>query len=105
MKQQFLLFANKARHRWPSPLPIGRAEFASFADSILETYNIPNLPSYHHAIASMIMHLGPTVTKVPKKFFADSIYKAMANEVAFQKIQELKEKEKKALDALETPAV
>lgn len=41
----------------------------------------------------MVMHLGPTTTHVPKMFFAKSIKKAMANEVAFNKIQQLKQEE------------
>lgn len=79
-------------------LPKGATEFDSFCDSILSTYDIPNFPSYRRTIASLIMHLGPTTTHVPKVFFARSIRKAMANQVAFDKIQQLKKEEQALLD-------
>lgn len=44
----------------------------------------------------MIMHLGSQTTFKSKYFFAKSIRKAMANQVAYEKIQEIKEEEKKS---------
>lgn len=81
------------RGLFSSRLPLGAEEFDTFCESILSTYDIPPFPSYRRAIASMIMHLGPTTTHVPKMFFAKSIKKAMANEVAFNKIQQFKQEE------------
>lgn len=84
-------------------------EFETFCDSIFFTYDLPDLPSYRHAIASMIMHLGPTVAVKPKRFFALSVLKAMSNQIAYENIQKLKKQEEeyhkeatlpKALDEL-----
>jgi hypothetical protein len=78
----------------PKALPKGSLEFDQFTASILETYSIPDLPSYRNAIATMIMHLGPTTSFKSPYYFAVSIKKAMSNQVAYQKIQEYKKLEK-----------
>lgn len=87
---------------FPSPLPVGASALKAFTDDILDSHNIPNNPSYHHAVATMIMHLGPTVHRKPKAYFARAVIKAMANQVAYARIQELKDEEKKSDEALET---
>lgn len=94
----FEQFLQRILGRFPTALPKGAEEFDEFAQSILSTYNIPDFPSYRRAIASMIMHLGPTMSHAPKSFFAKSIKKAMANEVAFNKIQQFKREEQELLD-------
>jgi hypothetical protein len=83
-------FLKRLRSYLPSALPKGSEEFEAFSSSIISTFGIPDLPSYRHAIATMIMHLDPTVSRKPKVYFARSIQKAMANEVAYQKIQHYK---------------
>lgn len=85
-------------------IPVGLTDFKSFSNKVLDTYSIPNLPSYHHAIASMVQHLGPQTTAVKKYWLARSIRKAMCNQVAFEVIQQIKE-EQKAKDALNDKAV
>lgn len=79
----------------PSKLPRGIEEFDEYCRSIFELYDLPDLPNYRLAIASIIMHLGPTVTRSPKLFFAKSIHKADTNEAAFEAIQKLKEEDKR----------
>lgn len=78
---------------FPSKLPTGVAEFKDWADSIFYTYDLPDMPSYRQALASMIMHLGPTVDRKPKLFFAKSVKKAQANQIAYEEIQKLKKAE------------
>lgn len=85
-----------------APLPRGTAEFETFSQSIIDIYNLPDLPSYRHAIASMIMHLPPTCHRASKRYFAKCVLKAMANEISYAKIQEYKEAMKKAEEAGET---
>lgn len=80
---------------FPSQLPVGLESFHKWADSIFDTYNIPNGSTYRHALASMIMHLGPTTHRKSKWFFVASIRKAQANEVAFDVIQTIKEEDQK----------
>jgi hypothetical protein len=77
---------------FPTTLPTGMAEFTAFCDSIIWTYDLPDLVSYRHAIASMVMHLGPTTISKPKRYFAISVKKAMANQIAYENIQLFKEK-------------
>lgn len=79
----------------PRRLPIGRAEFDLFCERLFWTYDIPRLDSYRQAVATMIMHLSPTTDKKAPLYFAKSIKKAQANEVAYHVIQEFKEKFKK----------
>jgi hypothetical protein len=79
---------------FPAHLPTGLADLGKFCDDLFFTYELPDLPSYRHAVASMIMHLSPTTIRKPKRFFALSVKKAMANQVAFELIQQIKEKEK-----------
>jgi hypothetical protein len=86
-------FLNQILGRFPSALPIGTKDFHKFADSIIQTYDIPDLRSYKHAIASMIMHLEPLTIRKPKHYFALSIKKAQANEIAFHVIQTIKEEQ------------
>jgi hypothetical protein len=97
--QQIKKVKNRLLFCFPSKLPVGMKDFNAFADSIFETYGLPKEPSYYHTIATMIMHLGPTTAYKSKRFFAFSIIKAMANQIAYGKIQELKEKQKAEADA------
>lgn len=84
---------NKLKGMFPSKLPTGTADFDSWAVSIFTTYNLPDMPSYRNAIASMIMHLGPTTDKKPLLFFAKAVRKAQANQIAYEEIQKLKQAE------------
>jgi len=84
----------KLRSFLPSHLPIGMAQFEEFAESIFETWDIPNNESYRHSIATMIMHLDPTRNTKPKYYFVKAIRKAQANEIAFAVIEGFREAKK-----------
>lgn len=76
---------------FPQKLPItGLEELNAFNSRLFDLYGLPDEKGYQQAIATMIMHLGPTVTRKSPYWFACSIRKAMANEVAFQKLQDIK---------------
>lgn len=90
MKQTLLKYFARILGRFPSKLPASGSQFKTFADSILWTYDLPNNMSYHGAIAKMVMHLGPTTHRKPKYYFAQSVMKAQANEVAYGMIQAIK---------------
>lgn len=85
---------NYLRGFFPEKLPIGMHEFDIFCEDLFATYCIPENDTYRRAVATMIMHLGPTTHKKAKYFFAKSIKKAQANEVAYQIIQDINDKEK-----------
>lgn len=78
----------------PSRLPQTVDQMSEFIDDVLLSNNIPDDPTYKHAIAAAVMHLGPLTTHKSKRFFAKSVTKQIANQVAFDKIQQIKEEEK-----------
>lgn len=96
MTEGLILLFHRLKGLLPSELPRTIPEFDLFFESICETYNIPKLPSYKHAVASMIMHLGPLETHKAKHFFVKSIRKAQANEISYAIIQDVKKQEAEA---------
>lgn len=82
-------------------LPVGMTEFDVYWQKLVDVYGVPNLPSYKNAVASMIMHLPPNQFKAKPKFFFIGIRKAMANQVAYEVIQQIREQEKKAVGSAE----
>lgn len=85
----------------PTRLPQGLTQFEVWANGIITTYNLPSNDSVRFSLATMVMHLGPTTAFKPKFYFALSIWKASANQVVYQVIQDLKAKqdaEKKKLE-------
>lgn len=95
MKQKLQKMIKKVIGMFPHKLPTGVKEFEVFIDKILTTYDLPHNASYKRAVATMIMHEGPLVTKKSLKHFADSIKKSMANQIAYEIIQRIKEEEQK----------
>jgi hypothetical protein len=104
IKQKVALKLKQLAGYWPTDLPVGMTDLENFASDIFETYDIPDKRSYRHAVATMIMHLGPQTNKVPKMYFVKSIRKAMANQIAFEKIQAIKEEEKAEMEAVKKEA-
>ena len=81
---------------FPSQLPQGMTEFNEFADSIIDLYNFPkDNDGYINMIATMIQHFDRTVHATSKYNFSRLMRKAVANEVAYYVIQDLKLKKKK----------
>ena len=96
-KTWFIFTAKRFAALFPSKLPTkGAAELDVFCASIFDLYGIPDMPSYRHAIATMIMHLGPQADRKSKSFFARSVKKAMANQIAYELIDHLRKEEKKS---------
>ena len=55
----------------PQPLPTkGITELDQWSERIFTTYDLPDMPSYRQAIASMIMHLGNTTHYKAPYYFA-----------------------------------
>lgn len=90
----------KALAFFPYKLPVGITEFNRFSDRIFFTYQLPNLPSYKQAIAASIMHLPTHTTRKSPRWFAIGIRKAMANQIAYEVIYEIKEREKKEKESI-----
>jgi hypothetical protein len=87
--------ANSILSFWPHKLPIGFSEHEAFSTKILKNNNLPDLPSYRAAVATMIMHLGPTTDRATPRFFAKSLRASMTRQVAYEVIHRIKESEKK----------
>lgn len=85
---------------FPSQLPQGMKEFKAFSDSIIDLYNFPkDNDGYVNMIATMIQHFDRTVSAVSKYNFSRLMRKAVANEVAYYVIQDLKLKKKQESEA------
>ncbi len=94
----FKKFVTRLKHLFPSVLPLNMDEMNVFIEDIITANSLPNDKSYHHAISGAIMHLGPVTSHKSKRWFAKSVRKAIANQVAYQKIKSLQDEEKKAME-------
>ncbi len=87
---------------FPSKLPVGAAQFHSFADSIIKLAGpFADEDSMKWAIANNIIHLPSTTAYKSKQYFVRTLRKAAANQVAsfiFQDIK-LKQQERAAQEA------
>lgn len=96
MKEKIKKIVFRLWYRFPQTLPIaGMTCFEEFCDRLLYAYDLPSGPSYYHAIATMIMNQSPVTDKMPPRYFAKAVRKAMANEIAYAKLQQLRAAEKK----------
>jgi len=94
VKKKLKLLLLKLLTHLPSKLPLGMQDFDQFVESIISIYGFPDDDTYRGAIATMIMHLDPLVTYKRKSWFAASIRKSMANQIAYAKLQQYKETKK-----------
>lgn len=83
----------------PRPLPLGRKEFGEWAHRIIGGACLPVvegedpiafIESQKFALATMIMHLGPTESHKPDAYFIHSLRKSASNQVAHTLLQEMK---------------
>lgn len=86
----------------PRPLPLGVKEFHAWADRVIAGALITATPdSQKFALASMILHLGPTESHKPDAFFVHSLRKSAANQVADAMLREIREAAKLRFSAEE----
>lgn len=82
----------KLRNFLPSKIPsTGVPEMQAFVADIIETYDLPDNDSHRQAIYNMILTLGPTIIYKSKYFFAASVMKAAANQIAYNLIMEIRD--------------
>lgn len=89
----------KLRNLFPSPLPVGMAEFETWSLSIVETYDFPNNDSIRFALATMIMHSGPTAAYVSKHHFSLAVKASMAKQIAGGAFHDMKQRQMLAQQA------
>ncbi len=95
-------FVKKLQWRFfRTKIPVGIIDLETLSNDLLDIYQIPNLPSYHHAIATMIMHQPPNCDSMKMFHVKRQIHKAMANQVAYEVMQKIKEQDKAKADAKE----
>lgn len=100
-----MYWLKKIASLFPTKLPVGLAEFNEWSDSIIElSGKFADEDSLKFAIASMVMHLGPQRSSVPKNYFVSSLRKTAANQVAGQVFLDIKEKQKAQQEAAKTAA-
>ncbi len=88
----------KFKQIFPTKLPLNRNDMDKFIQDILTANDLPDNKSYHHAVAGAIMHLGPVTASKSKRWFAKTVRKSIANQVAYEKIKSLQDDEKKAME-------
>lgn len=81
---------------FPTALPNGMSEFHEWANSIISLYSFPDNDSLRWTLANMIMHAPSEAAYKSKHYFASRVKKAMANQVAAQVVQDLKQKQAEA---------
>lgn len=86
-------FFSKLKTFFPSPLPVGMAEFDVWSQSIIDAYVLPDNDSTRFALATMILHAGSSEAYKPKRFFGLCVKKSMANQIAGGVMQDLKKKQ------------
>lgn len=73
------------------PLPVGRAEFNTWADRLIEKAGrFADERSMKYALASQIIHLPHDIAFKNDAYFVNSLRKAAANQVASAIFQEIK---------------
>lgn len=98
--KKYLTNAGKAIFRFrayfPSPVPQGITEFESWAKSIIDLYGFPDNDSVRFALATMILHSGPTAAATSKRYFGLMVKAGAAKQVASQVFQDIKQRQKQA---------
>lgn len=79
----------------PTPMPIGRTSFDSWAESVLRIAGVPDNRSTRAALAAETMHISAKDAARGKRFFARKMRKIAANEVAHAIFSEAHEEKKK----------
>jgi hypothetical protein len=82
----------------PSELPNGASAFDAWVDSIVNTYSLPtsDIDSIKFTLATIIMHLGPTVAYRSKFYFVLVLKASAAKQVAHNAFGEIKQKQQAA---------
>lgn len=99
MKAKVRKLIDKVRAFFPSPVPQGVSEFESWAKSIIDLYEFPDNDSVRFALATMILHSGPTAAYTSKRYFALMVKAGAAKQVASQVFQDIKTRQLAAATA------
>ncbi len=93
----------------PRPLPMGMKAFEEWSDRIISGALLPGgednpkvfIEDQKFALASMLMHLGPTESHKPDIYFIHALRKGAVNQIAHAVIMNTKAKQKARIEAEE----
>lgn len=71
----------------PSSLPQSGLAMDDYIAAVLDLAKVPDNSSFRTAIATQIMHIGPTSDKATKRSFVVALRKAISNQLAYEVIQ------------------
>lgn len=74
----------------PRRLPETPAAHWAWATAIIEIGSLPDNDSFRHAIATQVLHLPPNVMRKSQMYFVSTLRRSIANQTAFQIVQETK---------------
>ncbi len=77
----------------PTRVPIGTAEFESFAKDIIELSGAPDNDSTRWALGFMVIHGASDQAYKPKRYFVKCLIKTMSNQICSQVVNDLKAKQ------------
>ncbi len=95
----------KLEQFWPGKVPITPEALDEFTTKVLLAAGVPDLPEYRRVIATSMMHLSPVEHRKSIRFFQRTLRRALANQNAFDKIQELVKEAKAKEEANKTTEV
>ncbi len=86
---------------FPSSLPVGMTAFDKWADSIINTYDLPTKDedSLKWNLASAVIGLKSTEARKSKYYFVLIIRAGAAKQISVARMQDIKDKQKAAVEA------
>ncbi len=95
----------KIRAYLPSPVPSGVADFETWAKSIIDLYGFPDNDSVRFALATMILHSGPTAAYASKRYYGTMVKAGAAKQIASQVFTDIKTRQQAAATAAQAASV
>lgn len=90
----------KALAYLPSKLPVGVTEMHKFMDEVIEiSGKFADVDSMKFAMASMVLRIDSTTSRVSKQYFAKALRKAAANQVVSAILNDIKDAQAAAIKA------
>lgn len=94
MLDKIKFLVRQVRGLFPQRVPTGLTEFNTLISEVIELYNPPgNERSIRFVISSLLMRLGPTEVFKSKWYFASSLIRAAAAQVAVHVQEEIKKQQ------------
>lgn len=104
MKQKVKCIVKTVASHIPTNLPQNEAAFQVWMSEVLELASLPENDSFANALATQVLHLGPTVSAKPKAYFVSGLKGAVARQCAYNVIEDIRQREKAAREAQSTNA-